>query len=415
MVAADALSELIRLEGARLLATLVRSVGDLSVAEEAVQEASIAALGDWDVHGLPREPRAWLTTTARRKAVDIIRRERLRSGKEQAGAELMKLLRPDEPDENGTLGETVLRDDLLRLIFTCCHPSIAPEARLALALKTLCQLSVAQVAAALLSTEAAITKRLTRTRQKIAVAKIPYRVPEDAELPGRLVSVCGVVHALYTAGHTPVNGNAVLDVDLCLEAVRLARLLHELLPDEPQPSAVLALLLLSEARRPARLADNGEPVRLPDQDRVRWDAGMIREGVGLLADSLRRTEGMADPFQLQAAITYEHDRAASYAETDWDELLRLYDLLLSVAPSAPAALSRAVVIAERDGANAGLAALAGLRDDPRVAAIRSELLARTGRFAEAAASAQLSLAGELNERERAYRERRRTEWLALAG
>ena len=222
-----------------------------------------------------------------------------------------------------------------------------------------------------------------------------------------------MVHALYTAGHTPVSGDAVLDIDLCTEAVRLARLLHDLLPDEPQPSAVLALLLLSEARRPARLAADGEPVLLPDQDRSRWDAAMIDEGVGLLADSLRRTDGMADPFQLQAAIAYEHGRAASYADTDWDEVLRLYDLLLSVAPSAPASLSRAVVIAERDGADAGLAALAGLRDEPRVAAIRSELLARTGRFTEAAAAAQLSLTGDLNERERAFRERRRTEWLAL--
>ena len=344
MPAEDRLAEVIRVEGSRLLATLVRSLGDWSLAEEAVQEAAVAALGDWARHGLPDHPRAWLTATARRKAIDIIRRERARGAKEQAGAELMELSRPEPPD-------SVVDDDLLRLIFTCCHPSLAPDARLALALRTLCQLSVAQVAATMLTTEAAMAKRLTRTRQKITVAGIAYRVPADHELPERLGPVCGVVHALYTAGHAPSTGDSVLDVDLCAEGLRLARELHRLLPDEALPTGLLALILLTEARRPARVDPSGDPVLLADQDRSRWDQSMVAEGTALLAASLQRTSGVADPYQLQAAVAHEHDRAPAYADTDWTEIVRLYDLLLSVAPSAPAALGRAVAPRARSHAS----------------------------------------------------------------
>ena len=404
MNAEDRLAEVIRVEGARLQATLVRSLGDWSLAEEAVQEAALAALRDWTVRGIPEHPQAWLITTARRKAIDLIRRERARDGKEQAGAELMELTRSEQP------ADTVLDDDLLRLIFTCCHPSLAPEARLALALRTLCQLSVAQVAAAMLTTETAMAKRLTRIRQKITVAKIPYRVPADSELPERLTAVCSVVHALYTAGHAPVGGEPVLDVDLCAEGLRLARLLNQLLPDEAMPAAVLALVLLTEARRPARVDEHGDPVPLSVQDRSRWDRSMIEEGSGLLQASLRRTEGIADPYQLQAAIGYEHDRAASYPDTDWTEILRLYDLLLSVAPSAPAALGRAVVLAELDGPEAGLAALATLPVDTRREAVRSELLARAGRPAEAAAAVSAALAGEAPEAQQRYWRQRLAAW-----
>jgi RNA polymerase sigma factor (sigma-70 family) len=406
--AGDELAETIRIEGAKLLATLVRTVGDLSIAEEAVQEAAIAALAEWPRSGVPDHPRAWLTTTARRKAIDIIRRERARTGKEQAGVQLMELSRADDPPD------TVLRDDMLRLIFTCCHPALAPESRVALALRTLCQLSVPQMAAVMLTSEAAATKRLTRARQKIATAHIPYRVPPDAELPSRLAAVCGVVHALYTSGHAPLIGSSVLDVDACREGVRLARLLHELLPDEPMPMAVLALILLTEARRFARSDAAGEVVLLADQDRALWDRAVIAEGLQLLNESLRRTHAIADPYQLQAAIAYEHARAPSYAATDWAEIVRLYDLLLAVAPSGPAALSRAVAIAERDGAEAGLAALRGLATEPRVEAVRSELLARAGRFAEAVVAVDASLVGDVTEPERRYRERQRSEWARLA-
>ena len=404
MNAEDRLAEVIRIEGARLQATLVRSLGDWSLAEEAVQEAALAALRDWSVRSIPEHPQAWLTTTARRKAIDIIRRERARDGKEQAGAELMELTRSEPP------ADTTLDDDLLRLIFTCCHPSLAADARLALALRTLCQLSVAQVAAAMLTTEPAMAKRLTRTRQKITKAKIPYRVPVDSELPERLAAVCSVVHALYTAGYAPIAGESVLDVDLCAEGLRLARLLHRLLPDEAMPAAVLALVLLTEARRPARVNEHGDPVLLSEQDRSRWDQSLITEGFGLLQTSLRRTQGLADPYQLQAAIAYEHDRAAGYAETDWDEILRLYDLLLSVAPSAPAALSRAVVLAQRNGPEAGLAALETLPVDSRREAVRSELLAQAGRPAEAVAAVAAALTGNAPEAQKRYWRRRLATW-----
>jgi predicted RNA polymerase sigma factor len=260
-----------------------------------------------------------------------------------------------------------------------------------------------------------MAKRLTRTRQKITKAKIPYRVPSDSELPERLTAVCGVVHALYTVGHSPVGGESVLDVDLCAEGVRLARLLNRLLPDEAMPAAVLALVLLTEARRPARVDEHGDPILLSVQDRSRWDRSLIEEGFGLLQTSLRRTQGLADPYQLQAAIAYEHDRAASYAATDWDEILRLYDLLLSVAPSAPAALSRAVVLAERDGPEAGLAALDTLPVDSRREAVRSELLARAGRPAEAAAAVSVALAGDAPEAQKRYWRQRLATWQAASG
>jgi RNA polymerase sigma-70 factor, ECF subfamily len=265
----------------------------------------------------------------------------------------------------------------------------------------------------MLTSEAAATKRLTRARQKISTARIPYRVPPDAELPDRLGAVCGVVHALYTSGHAPLGGDDVLNIDLCAEGLRLARLLHELLPDEPMPMAVLALILLTEARRQARTDAAGDVVLLADQDRDLWDRELIAEGLRLLDDSLRRTDAVADPYQLQAAIAAEHVRAASYADTDWTEIVRLYDLLLAVSPSAPAALSRAVAIAERDGAEAGLTALAGLPSDPRLAAVRGELLARLGRYPEAVAAAAQSLDGEITAPERRYRERRLAEWSAL--
>ena len=404
----DRLADTVRIEGARILATLVRTVGSLPVAEDAVQEAVLVALRDWPRTGVPAQPRAWLTLSARRKAIDILRREGARAAKERDGADLMELTVPDLPPES------VVHDDQLRLIFTCCHPALAPEARVALALRTLCGLSTAQIAAVLLTAEPAMAKRLTRTRGKIAAARIPYRVPSDAELPGRLPAVCGVVHALYTTGHAPLAGEAALEVDVCAEALRLGRLLHDLLPDEPMPAAVLALLLLTESRRPARVDRAGEVVPLADQDRSRWDAALIAEGTALLDASLRRTVGVADPYQLQAAIAAEHARAASYPQTDWPEIVRLYDLLLGVAPSPAAALGRAVAVAEATGAAAGLAALDAVPPSPRWHAVRSELLARQGRFAEAVQAITTSLTGELTVPERRYRERRRATWAAQA-
>jgi RNA polymerase sigma-70 factor (ECF subfamily) len=394
----DTVAETVRVEGARILATLIRTLGDVALAEDAVQEATIAAMGAWPVTGVPPEPRAWLTVTARRKAIDILRRERVRADKER----LADLHDEDVPPDH------VVADDVLRLVFTCCHPALSPPTRIALALRTLCGLTPAQIGEVLLTTEAAAAKRLTRARQKIAAARIPYRVPTEAELPDRLPAVCGVVHTLYTAGH------ADHDVDTCAEALRLAELLHGLLPHQPMPTAVLALLLLTDARRPARLDAAGDVVTLDRQDRGRWDRRAIDRGVELLNESLRSTAGQADAYQLQAAIAAEHARARSYAETDWPEVLRLYELLVSVAPSEAASLGHAVAAAEAHGADAGLALLAGLPPSPRLHAIRAELLARGCRYAEAAEELAESLHGQATAKEHAYRRRRREEFLSLA-
>jgi len=404
----DAVAVTVRVEGARILATLIRTVGDVQIAEDAVQEAILAALGAWPVTGVPPQPRAWLTLTARRKAIDIIRRERARLGKERDGLRMIELAKSDLPPDD------VVHDDLLRLIFICCHPALAPPTRVALALRTLCGLSPAQIAGVLLTTEAATTKRLTRARQKIAAAHIPYRVPAEAELADRLPAVCGVIHSLFTAGHAPVDGRAAYDVDACAEAVRLADLLHDLLPDQPMPAAVLALLLLTEARRPARLDEHGDVVTLDQQDRGRWDAAAIARGIALLNDSLRRSYGQADAYQLQAAIAAEHGRAASYTNTDWTEILRLYDLLVSIAPSDAAGLGRVVAATEAADPATGLAMLAELPPSPRWHAVRAELLARVGRYADAALALAESLDGPATQPERQHRERRREAFLELS-
>ncbi|HEY0473050.1 MAG TPA: sigma-70 family RNA polymerase sigma factor [Kribbella sp.] len=403
----DLVAETVRVEGARILATLIRTVGDVQIAEDAVQEATLAALGAWPVTGVPPQPRAWLTVTARRRAIDILRRERVRLEKELDGSRMIELAKPDLPPDD------VVQDDLLRLIFTCCHPALSPPTRVALALRTLCGLSPAQIAGVLLSTEVATTKRLTRARQKIAAANIPYRVPAKDELARRLPAVCGVIHSLYTAGHAPVEGRAAYDVDACAEAIRLAELLHELLPDQTMPTAVLALLLLTEARRPARLDEHGEVVTLERQDRDRWDAGAIGRGIELLNDSLRRSHGQADAYQLQAAIAAEHARAASYDSTDWPEILRLYDLLVSIAPSDAAGLGRVVAATEAGDPATGLALLAELPPNPRWHAVRAELLAREGRYAEAAYELAEALDGPSTEPERQHREDRRETFLRL--
>lgn len=401
-------AETVRVEGARILATLIRTLGDVQLAEDAVQEASLAALGAWPVTGVPPEPRAWLTVTARRKAIDILRRERVRSDKEQDGQRMVELSRPDLPTEE------VVQDDLLRLIFTCCHPTLSPPTRIALALRTLCGLSPAQIGAVLLTTEVATSKRLTRARQKIAAAHIPYRVPAQDELAERLPAVCGVIHSLYTAGHAPVDGTAAYDVDACAEAIRLAELLHELLPDQPMPTAVLALLLLTEARRSARLDDQGDVITLDEQDRALWDSQAINRGVALLNESLLDSGQQADAYQLQAAIAAEHSRAASYRSTDWAEIVRLYDLLMSIAPSEAAGLARAVAVAEAADAATGLAELEALAPSPRWHAVRAELLARLGRYTEAADALTESLTAPATAPERRHRESRRRLFLDLA-
>jgi RNA polymerase sigma-70 factor (ECF subfamily) len=400
MAADDAAERLLRDEGARVLATLVRLTGDLDLAQDAVQDAVVRALERWPRAGVPDSPRAWLTVTAKRRAIDLIRREALRAGKE---AEAVSLLDPTpEPAE-------VVRDDLLRLTFTCCHPALSAETQVALALRTLGGLSTAEVARALLVPEAAMAKRLTRAKRKIADAHIPYRVPAAEELPGRLHAVAATIYLIFNEGYAAGAGADLVRVALTGEAIRLARLLAELMPDEPTVLGLLALLLLHDARRAARLDDRGRPVLLPDQDRSRWDGARISEGVELVGAALRRTPERPDPYVAQAAIAACHALAASYADTDWDALISWYDVLLTVHDTAVARLNRAVAVAERDGPAAGLAlveAIGDLAGYPWWHATRAELLRRLDRTAEARAAYERALALGMSEPQAEHLRRR---------
>ena len=375
----DAVERVVREEFPRILATLVRVTGDVGLAEDSVQEAVVRALTTWPRDGVPDEPRAWLTTVARRCAVDRIRREAHRDGKE---AEAVWLLDSDpEPPP-----DSVVRDDLLRLVFTCCHPTLSPEAQVALSLRTLCGLTTAEVARALLVPEATAAKRLTRAKQKIAAAHIPYRVPSDAELPDRLAGVLATVYLVFNEGYAPSSGDAAVRQDLVDEAIRLGRLLLDLMPDEPGVIGLLALMLLLDCRRAARVAPDGSAVRLADQVRHRWDPAEARQGVALVAEGVRRPPERADPYVVQAAIAGCHALAPSYAETDWDAVIAWYDVLLGVRDSPSARLGRASAVAERDGAAAGLAEvddIAGLEHHAWWHGARAELLHRLGRDDEA--------------------------------
>jgi len=376
---ADVVARTVRDESPRILATLARVTGDVGLAQDAVQDAVVRALETWPRDGVPDQPRAWLTTVARRCAIDRIRRERLRDGKE---AEAVWLQDPDPTPPP----ESVVRDDLLRLVFSCCHPALAAETQVALSLRTLCGLSTAEVARAMLVPEATAAKRLTRARQKIAAARIPYRVPSDAELPGRLVGVLATVYLVFNEGYAPSGGEDVVRQDLVDEALRLGRLLHELMPDEPGVLGLLALMLLQNSRRDARTAADGSAVRLADQDRTRWDRQAVAEALELIADGLRRSPTRPDPYVVQAAIAACHAIAPSYQDTDWDAVVTWYDVLLTVTDSPAARLGRASAVAERDGPVAGLAevdAIAGLEHHAWWHGARAELLHRLGRDDEA--------------------------------
>jgi RNA polymerase sigma-70 factor (ECF subfamily) len=377
----DAVERAVREEFPRILATLVRVTGDVGLAEDAVQDAVERALQTWPRDGVPDEPRAWLTTAARRCAIDRARRESLRHGKESQAVWLQ------DPDP-APPPESVVRDDLLRLVFTCCHPTLSTEAQVALSLRTLCGLTTAEVARALLVPEATASKRLTRAKQKIADAHIPYRVPSDAELPARLRGVLATVYLVFNEGYAPSSGDAVVRQDLVDEAVRLGRLLRDLMPDEPGVLGLLALMLLLDCRRAARTAPDGSAVRLADQRRHAWNARMAAEGVALVAEGVRRTPTRPDPYVVQAAIAGCHALAPSYEETDWDAIVAWYDVLLTVDASPAARLGRAAAIAERDGAEAGLAevqAIDGLAHHAWWHGAQAELLHRLDRDDEAAA------------------------------
>jgi RNA polymerase sigma-70 factor (ECF subfamily) len=398
-----ALVELLRHEGPRVLAVLVRTTGSLPVAEDAVQDAVVRALESWPSAGVPPEPRAWLLLTARRRAIDLLRRESARARKE---AEAVALLSDPggPPPDDGTV-----RDDLLRLLFTCCHPTLDIHTRVALSLRLLCGLTTAEVARALLLPEATLAKRLTRAKQKIVAARIPYRVPEAQELPDRLAAVLATVYLLFNEGYAATGGEQLLRPDLSDEAIRLARLLRELLPDDASVLGLLALLLLTDARRAGRVDAAGDPVLIADQDRRRWDRTKITEGVELVGQALRRTPSRPDPYVVQAAIASCHALAATWHDTDWAAIVSWYDVLITVQDTPVVRLNRAAALAERDGPEAGLAALDSLPGPAGYAllpATRAELLARLDRRVEAAAAFEQALALPLNAAQRRHLEAR---------
>jgi RNA polymerase sigma factor (sigma-70 family) len=400
--AADLLGALTRDDSTRILATLIRLTGDITLAEDALQDALVRALSTWDSTEIPDNPRAWLIVTARRCAVDRIRREARRTDKE---ASAMALL-----DEREDPPESVVRDDLLRLVFTCCHPSLSLDARVALSLKTLGGLSTPEIAGALLVPEATMAKRLTRTKQKIAQAHIPYRVPSDTELPDRLPAVLATVYLIFNEGYAPSGGDLAVRGDLVDEAIRLARLLCELMPDEASVIGLLALMLLHDSRRVARVDKAGALVLLADQDRSLWDREKIVEGVRLVGKALQRSPDRPDSYAVQATIAACHALAPSYVDTDWPAIVSWYDVLLTVTDTPVVRLNRAAAVAERDGAPAGLAemdGIEGLQDYPYWHASRADLLDRLGRRSEAADAFDRALALRLNASHSEYLRRRR--------